>query len=82
MSLDLIQQQSIHWQVTFLSNFLENGPIGQIVQIVVILAHIEETAPFQPKWLMYLKIKADGLHHVYVVILFVAFVSVEAGNTV
>jgi hypothetical protein len=31
---------------------------------------------------MYLKIKADGLHHVYVVILFVAFVSVEAGNTV
>ena len=36
------------WQVTFLSNFLENGPISQIVQIVVILAHIKETVPSFP----------------------------------
>ena len=48
VGLDLIQQQGVHRQVTFLCDFLKNRPIGQIVQIVVVLTHIEETVPFQP----------------------------------
>ena len=62
MLLDQVQKQRVHRQVAQTRNLLHNRLVGQIVQIVVVLAHIKEAVLAQTKRLMYLKIKTDCFH--------------------
>ena len=60
--LDLLEQQRIHRQVAFVGYLLQDRPVGQVVQVVVVLAHVEEAVLLQPQRLVDLEIEADGLH--------------------
>ena len=53
---DELQQQGVHRQVALPGDFLHDGAVQQVVQIVVILAHVEEAVLLQSPGLVYLKI--------------------------
>ena len=52
----------IHRQIALTSNLLHNSTVGEIIEIVVVVAHIEETVCLQTPGLMYLKIETNGFH--------------------
>ena len=54
--LDELQQERIHRQITLARHLLHDRAIGEIVQIVVILADVEESVNLQTPRLVHLKI--------------------------
>ena len=59
---DQIEQQGIHRQIALTRDLLHDRAIGQVVQVVVVTAHIEETVTLQPPGLVYLKIETNRFH--------------------
>ena len=62
MLLNQIEQERVHRQIAQTCNLLHNRLVGQIIQIVMVFAHIKEAVLAQTKRLMYLKIKTDCFH--------------------
>ena len=70
--LDELQQQGVHRQIALACHLLHDGAVRQVVQVVVVLAHIEEAVFFQTPGLVNLKVQADGFHNRWGVIYFVS----------
>ncbi len=62
--MDQLQHQFIGRQVTLLCHFPENGFIGVIIVIVMIISNIKKTVPSEPERLVDLEIQTDGSHMV------------------
>ena len=56
MLLDKVQQGLVHWKITLLGDPVKDGPVGEIIIVMGILADIEKTVQPQPGRLMDLEI--------------------------
>ena len=63
--LDKRQQQRIHRQVALAGHLLHNSPISEVVEVVVVVTHLEETIGLQTPGLVNLKIETNGFHISY-----------------
>ena len=54
-----VQQKPVHGQVASVGHTAQNGPVGKVIIIVLIVSYIEEAVLSEPVRLMYLKIYAD-----------------------
>ena len=68
--LDLLEELGVHRQIALLRDAAEDGPVGEIVIVVGILADIKESVEPQTGGLMDLEIQADTLGCHIVLILF------------
>ena len=59
------QDCTVGRQVAFLSYAVDDFLILEVIVIVMVVANIEEAISFQTERLMYLKIKTDCFHNVY-----------------
>ena len=59
---DELEQQGVHRQVALAGDLLHDRTVHEVVQVVVVLAHVEEAVFLQTPGLMHLKIKTDGFH--------------------
>ena len=76
--LDELQQQGVHRQVALPGHLLHDGAVQQVVQVVVVLAHVEEAVFLQTPGLMYLKIETNGFHKRVVYVYLFLFSSITA----
>ena len=54
-----LQQELVHGQVAPLGHTAEDGPVGEVIVIVMVVSYIEETVLSETVRLMNLKIYAD-----------------------
>ena len=59
---DELQQQGVHRQVALAGHLLHDRAVQEVIQIIMVFAHVEETVFLQTPGLMYLKIDANGFH--------------------
>ena len=62
---DQLQQQLVHRQIAPTGHFLHDRPVRVVVQVEMVLAHVEEAVFLQSQRLVDLKIEADGFHMAY-----------------
>ena len=60
--LDEFEQQGVHRQVALAGDLLHDRTVHEVIQVVVVLAHVEEAVFLQTPGLVHLKIKTDGFH--------------------
>jgi hypothetical protein len=65
---DQVQHHSIGWEIAILRHFAQDGLILAIIEIVMVLADVEEMEVPQAEGLVYLEIKADVFHYLLFVI--------------
>ena len=66
--LDQLEQLGVHREIALLGDTAEDGPVGEVVIVVGVLADIEESVEPEPGGLMDLEIQADAFgSHMYCV---------------